>query len=110
MKQKATNIIICPNSNELPYESSPGQNILALSKKLRKLRKKMRRRKRKERKRPRSIRGRMLTERQKRRKKNPGNIKQNLKANNWVDEKKDYNSFDILYTMTSKKYLKRLLL
>ena len=50
MKQKATNIIICPNSDGLPYESVPGQNIPALNKKLRKLRKKIRRMKRKQRK------------------------------------------------------------
>ena len=41
MKQKATNIIICPNSTGLPYESSADQNIPALNQKLRKLRRKM---------------------------------------------------------------------
>ena len=50
MKQKATNIIICPNSADLPYESVPGQSIPALSKKLRKLRKKMRKSNRKRKK------------------------------------------------------------
>ena len=47
MKQKATNIIICPNSSDLPYESIPGQSIPALNKKLRKLRKITRKSKRK---------------------------------------------------------------
>ena len=50
MKQKATNIIICPNSSDLPYESIPGQSIPALNKKLRKLRKKMIKSKRKRKK------------------------------------------------------------
>ena len=48
MKQKATNIIICPNSTSLPYVSTRGYDISALNKKLEKLRKTRRKRMRKQ--------------------------------------------------------------
>ena len=50
MKQKATNIIICPNSTDLLDESFPGHDLPALNRKLRKLRKKGRKNKRKRKK------------------------------------------------------------
>ena len=50
MKQKATNIIICPNSTGLPIDSFPGQDLPALNRKLRKLRKKPGKNKRKQKK------------------------------------------------------------
>ena len=47
MKQKATNIIICPNSSVLPFEVLPGQDTSTLNRNLKKLQKKFRKKKRK---------------------------------------------------------------
>ena len=76
MKQKATNVIICPNSADLPYESIPGQSIPALNKKLRKLRKKMRKSKRKrKKKRTKIIKWKNAFTAMKKEERNPKNIK-----------------------------------
>ena len=44
MKQKSTNIIICPNSTELPYRSEQNENTHGLNKMLKNLEKKYERR------------------------------------------------------------------
>ena len=56
MKQKTTNIIICPNSTDPQYENVPGYDIPALNRKLQKLRKKRRKIKRKQRKNTKTVR------------------------------------------------------
>ena len=41
IKQKGSNVLICPNSKDLPYESLNGQNVPELNRKLNLLKKKL---------------------------------------------------------------------